>query len=197
MAENKRQKFDRFWKSTEVIREYKPVLYTFGDMRLPYIFAGEHEKLSDRAVVYKGEIVIRKPQIILPGAKNGPEFKAGFEMGDEIPEMAVLMIRSMGLPYSEVSNQVITQKKIEYGKLSDVLERFEVELRQHDDDQTGLIKGLAEGVQVSLMRYSIGLMVKSAEPNVKQFMEHLRRQRGEPISPSEKLTDDDIRKLFG
>ncbi len=47
------------------------------------------------------------------------------------------------------------------------------------------------------MRYSLGLAIKSAPGNVKEFFEHLRRQRGEPIRPDERVTDEDIRRLFG
>jgi len=47
------------------------------------------------------------------------------------------------------------------------------------------------------MRYSLGLVIKSVPENVREFFEHLRKQRGEPIRPDEKITDEDIRRLFG
>jgi hypothetical protein len=40
-------------------------------------------------------------------------------------------------------------------------------------------------------------MIRSAPGNVKEFFEHMRRQRGEPIGPDEKITDEDIRRLLG
>jgi hypothetical protein len=46
------------------------------------------------------------------------------------------------------------------------------------------------------MRYSLGLVIKSAPDNIKEYFEHLRRQRGEPIRPDERITDEDIRRLF-
>ena len=70
-------------------------------------------------------------------------------------------------------------------------------LKQHDDTDTGLIKGLMAGADVSLMRYAVGLMAKSAPENVRQFFDHVRRQRGEPIGPGETISDEDIQKLFG
>jgi hypothetical protein len=60
-----------------------------------------------------------------------------------------------------------------------------------------LIKGVLGGADISLMRYSMGLAIKSAPGNVNEFFEHLRRRRGEPIRPDEKITDEDIRRLFG
>ena len=47
------------------------------------------------------------------------------------------------------------------------------------------------------MRYSLGLTIKSAPGNVMEFFEHLRRRRKEPIRPDERITDEDIRRLFG
>ena len=49
----------------------------------------------------------------------------------------------------------------------------------------------------SLMRYSMGLIIKSAPGNVKEYFEHFYRQQGKPISPHDKITDEEIRRLFG
>jgi hypothetical protein len=46
------------------------------------------------------------------------------------------------------------------------------------------------------MRYSLGLMIRSAPDNVREFFEHLRRRRGEPIRPDDRISDDDIQRLF-
>ena len=69
-------------KKTEVIREYHKVLYTFGDMKLPYIFLAEHNTYSDRIIVCRGVVHIAKPSILLPGGHQGPHFAAGFENAD-------------------------------------------------------------------------------------------------------------------
>lgn len=61
----------------------------------------------------------------------------------------------------------------------------------------GLIKGVLDGADISLMRYSTGLAIKSASGNVNEFFDHLRRRRGEPIRPDERISDEDIRRLFG
>lgn len=193
MPELDREGFKEYWRETEVMREYQRMLYTFSDMELPYIFAAEH-KFRDRTVVRKGIILFQKPHIILPGYYSGPEFLEGFEYG--IPPDASYIFRAMGLPYSHVTNKPMAKEEIEYGSLRDVLDRFDKRLKREDDDETGLIKGLVNGADVSLMRYSLGLVIKSAPENVKEFFEHLKRLRGEPIRPDERITDEDIRKLF-
>mgnify|MGYP000459837141 CR=1 FL=1 len=196
MAEFDRGKFKEYWRRTEIIREYQRMLYTFGDTKLPYVFVAQHSRFKDRTVVRKGVVLIQKPHILLPGYYSGPEFKEGFEHADAIPAEAIYLFRAMGLPYSKITNKPLAQEQIEYGSLPDVLERFNKELDNQEDTETGLIKGILEGADISLIRYSLGLIIKSAPENVREFFEHLRRQRSEPIRPDEKITDEDIRRLF-
>ena len=196
MPESNREKFREFWRQTEVIREYHRTLYTFGDAKLPYVFAAEHPRLSDRAVVRKGVVIIQKPQILLPG-QYGPQFTDGFEQIHDFPSEAIYFFRAMGLPYSKISNRPVAKEQIEYGGLQRVLDKLDRQLEQHEEPETGLIKGVLDGAEVALMRYAVGLIVKSAPENVKEFFEHLRRQRGEPIRPDERISDEDIERLFG
>ena len=195
MSDLSREKFQDFWKSTEVIREYQRMLYTFGDMKLPYVFVSESGRFRDKAVVLRGVIFFRKPKILLPG-QTGPEFLEGFEHANAIPADAIHLIRSMGLPYSRVSNKTVAEEQIEHGTLQSVLDRFSRLLDEQEDGETGLIKGLVGGADISLMRYSIMLAAKSGEGNVREFMDHQRRQRGDPIGPNERLSDEDFRRLF-
>lgn len=197
MNEFSEDQFKECWQKTEVIREYERILYTFGDMTLPYIFVAEHEAYNDRTLVRKGVVYIQKPNILLPGQRRGPEFKEGFEHSDALPRDAVFIMRSMGLPYSQISNKQVTKDEIEYGRLQTVIDQLAEAMEQHDDTDTGLVKGVMAGADVSLMRYAVGLMAKSAPENVRQFFEHVKRQRGEPIGPGETISDEDIQRLFG
>jgi hypothetical protein len=196
MSEFDKEKFKEYWSRTEVIREYQRTLYTFGDMKLPYVFAAEHSRLKDRTVVRKGIVLVQKPHILLPKYYAGPEFKEGFEHANAIPPEAIYIFRAMGLPYSHITNKPLVHEEMEYGNLQDVLDRFNKKMDDQEDTETGLIKGSLDGTDISLMRYSLGLVIKSASANVREFFEHLRRQRGEPIRPDEKITDEDLRRLF-
>ena len=196
MPEFEKEQFNECWSKTEVIREYQRMLFTFGDMKLPYVFAAEHRQFKDRTVVRKGLILLQKPQILLPKYYAGPEFKEGFEHASAIPPEAVYILRQMGLPYSQITNKPIAEEQMEYGSLQEVLDRFNNKMEQQENAETGLIKGLIDGADISLMRYSLGLVIKSTPENVREFFERIRRQRGEPIRPNEKITDEDIRRLF-
>ena len=190
------QRFKDCWRKTEVVREYRRALYTFGDMELPYVFAAEHGRLQDKTVIRRGVVTIQKPRILLPGHYRGPEFQAGFEHAGAIPPDAVWFFRAMGLPYSEVHHRALGTEQLEYGRLQEVLDRFDQQLESQENHETGLIKGLAGGTDISLMRYAIGLAIKSAPENIREFFEHLHRQRGEPIRPHETITDEEIDRLF-
>ena len=196
MPEFDREIFKEYWKRTEVIREYQRMLYTFGDMELPYVFVAEHSRFKDRTVVRRGIVLFQKPHILLPPYYGGPEFKDGFEHASAIPPEAAYLFRAMRLPYSHITNKPVAKEEMEYGTLRDVLDRFGREMDGREDSETGLIKGALDGADISLMRYSLGLVIKSAPDNIKEYFEHLRRQRGEPIRPDERITDEDIRRLF-
>lgn len=196
MPEYDRAEFMAHWSATEVIREYQRMLFTFGDMELPYVLVAEHSRLRDRTIVRKGIVLIQRPHILLPPYYGGPEFKEGFEHANAIPPEAVYLLRAMQMPYSQITNKPVGKEEIEYGNLQSVLDKFDKEMEIQEDTETGLIKGVLNGADISLMRYSLGLAIKSAPGNVKEFFEHLRRRRGEPISPDERITDEDIRRLF-
>ena len=196
MPEFDREIFKEYWKKTEVIREYRRMLYTFGDMELPYVFVAEHSRFKDRTVVRRGIVLFQKPHILLPPYYGGPEFKDGFEHASAIPPEAAYFFRAMKLPYSHITNKLVAKEEMEYGSLRDTLDRFDRQMDSQEDSETGLIKGVLDGADISLMRYSLGLVIKSAPDNVKEYFEHLRRQRGEPIRPDERITDEDIRRLF-
>ncbi len=197
MPEFERQKFNECWRSTEIIREYQRMLFTFGAMELPYVLVAEHDRFKDRAVVMKGLVLLQRPHILLPPHYGGPEFKEGFEHANAMPPEALYLLRAMQVPYSQISNKPIAEEQIEYGSVQSVLDKFDREMESQEDIETGLIKGVLNGADISLMRYSLGLAIKSAPGNVEEFFEHLRRRRGEPIRPDERITDEDIKRLFG
>ncbi|MHC4264774.1 MAG: hypothetical protein ACYSUK_02450 [Planctomycetota bacterium] len=196
MTDVHEEKFRNYWRQTEIIREYQRVLFTFGDMELPYVFIAENRQLADRAMVRKGKVFLQRPRIVLPEHRKGPEFE-GFEHPDVLGREVAYLFRAAKLPFSHITNRPIAQEKLEYGRVSDIIERINKEMDRHNDTDTGLIKGSLEGADVSLIRYSFGLAIKSAPENISEFLEHIRRQKGKPISPNEKITDEDLRRLFG
>ncbi|MHC4757623.1 MAG: hypothetical protein ACYTE8_03105 [Planctomycetota bacterium] len=196
MSDPYEEKFREYWKHTEIIREYQRVLFTFGDMELPYVFVAESRQLSERTVVRKGTVFLQRPRIVLPGQSRGPEFE-GFEHPDAIGREAAFLFRAAKLPISHITNKLFAQEKLEYGRAEDVIERISSEMDLRNDTDTGLVKGSVDGADVSLIRYSFGLAIKSAPDNIREFLEHTRKHKGKPIRADEKITDEELRKLFG
>ena len=189
-----REMFQKYWEATEVIRAYQNTLYTFGDMQLPYVFAREHPTLKDRVILMKGVMLVQKPMIILPG-REGPSFGEGFEHGDSVPPDAIQVWRSVGIPRCNISNRATHTQEIMYGTtLQAVLDKYNRRMENEADTATGLVKGIEP--DISLMRYSLGLVFKSVPGNVQEFIEHQRRERGDQIRPDEGITEEDIRKMF-
>jgi len=195
MFEYEEENSRRFWKlwwGTKIIRGHQQMLYTFGDMKLPYIFAAEHP-LRDRTIIMEGTISVERPKIIIPGQYEGPEFQEGFTK--PVPYDAIHVFRAMGLPHSIITNKLETKNGIAYDSPGSVLKKLEAKLKAEEDTETGLIKGFLKGIEVSLMRYAIELGLKSAPGNVNQFFEHMRLQRMGPIIDN-KITDEEARRLF-
>lgn len=179
------------WNRTEIVREYKRSLYSFGDMELPYMFAAEHKRFSDRTIVNKGVMLAKKPHIILPGY-NGLQLQEGFSHSTA----AIHIYRILGLPYCAVTNRIVAEQELSYGSLQDVVDDLYQELEAQRDETTGLIKGMAGCLEASLLFYFLRLSAKSCPKNIEEFLDHKRRQRGRPINPNERFTDDDFRRLI-
>ena len=113
MPEFKNEKFEECWKATEIIREYQRMLFTFGDMEVPYVLVAEHGRYKDRAVITKGVVMLQRPQILLPSQYGGLQFQEGFERAGALPPEAAYLLRAMQLPYSQISNRPIAEEYME------------------------------------------------------------------------------------
>ena len=188
-------RFRKCWDKTEIRREYRRMLFTFGSVVLPYVYVAESNHFNDKVIVKKGNIRCERPNIILPGQYSGPQFGEGFS--DPVPLETSFIFRTMGLPYCIVDNKIISTEGMEYGRLGKVLERLNEDLERNGDDETALIKGLYNGLEVSLRKYFIGISTKSVPGNMKEFADHMRRQQDVgPIDPDEILSDEDFQRLL-
>ena len=94
------------YETTHIIRERKYSLYTFGDTRLPYYFVSRSELDSKDTVVREGNVVVEKPQILLPGTMGVFEgFEFDEDMGvDENDVQHLLIARKILLPSLKYTN---------------------------------------------------------------------------------------------
>ena len=99
-------------KNTEIMRTRVRLLETFTHTEIPYIFLAESTLNIGDTVVRKGNVLVEKPAIILPG--NPPQLH-GFEFEDAVDIDAnkvidFLLIRGVRFPSLKYNNQTSVMK---------------------------------------------------------------------------------------
>lgn len=160
---------------TKFIRARKNLLYTFGSTRLPYICLSESSEKTGHVVVRKGEVLVDKPQIAVPGMTFSLE---GFEDFDENSDsseegLAVLLARRISLPPSKYVNKH-GDESFEVSTLSESIERTIRRLDDDNDVRTGVIAGPDKVWGLSILLYVGNQVARSAASNVQEHFEHLR-----------------------
>jgi len=164
------EQFGMYWDETEIVRKYQRTLSALMNMELPYVVIGEHH-LGDRAFVFKGNVFIQQPSIIIP-TRDGPQFEEGFDV--EMPKEFITLLRNIGVPYTRIRNQIENARGLEYGGLQQVTDKYYEEMAKREDTETGLISGKTDGAHVSLMKYSVVLAAESAPRNIAEMLEKLK-----------------------
>lgn len=173
------ERWEKALKFTEVIRSRVLPLLTFQATDLPYIALSESQVNIGDTVMRKGKVMVEKPTIILPG--NLPQFE-GFEFeggghadGEVLTNL--LLVRGIRLPSLKYSNEPYTVDVFE-GNLKKAIEHFRDGLQRAEDVHTGLIAGPEDCWQFSLLIFTCGMVLKSAEGDIKNILEDLRRRWG-------------------
>lgn len=158
---------------TEIVRERKNLLYTFGATRLPYVCLSVREADSDFVAVRYGEVTAQKPQIAFPG--QGASFE-GFD-GDGEEGLPVFLARRVEMPPARYVNTE-GESRVEAGGVEAVVERVYNELEQCHDIRTAIIRAPDSVWRISILLYIGSQIARSASSNISEHMEHLFRQRG-------------------
>ncbi|MCS7151182.1 MAG: hypothetical protein NZ928_02195 [Endomicrobia bacterium] len=168
------KKWEEAIKNTKIIRSRYSKLETFKKTVVPYV-------LVNKSLVNKGSTVIREgtvevsPAIIhLPYSKfelHNFKFKETTEYSDEIVK-SFLLIRGVQLPSMRYSNSEIKLEVVDK-PLEDVIKEYQELFQRKEDIDTGLILSLPDIWQFSLIIYLASLVIKSAENDIKTFMDLL------------------------
>lgn len=185
MAGKKRESFildiqeswDRALKNTEVIRSRVKGLFTHDATNLPYIFLCESSINTGDTVVRRGEITVDKPSLILPSAS--PQFE-GFDFEKElhINEGILtnfLLVRGVTFPSLKYDNKTYSVDIFE-GGLKKAIKQHLDKLQRKEDVKTGLITGLEDYWQFSVLIFICTQVAKSAETDVKKLLDELKRK---------------------
>ncbi len=165
-------------KNTEIVRSRIKSLLTDSDTVMPYVFLAESTINPGDTVVRKGEVVIQKPSLVLP--PNVPRFQ-GFNFeeeleGDEESIVNFLLIRGISIPSYQYNNKTQSLDVFE-GRLSKAIAHYKDILQQEENVRTGLIIGLEESWQFSILLYNCSQVIKNADYDIQKLLNDFRKKK--------------------
>ncbi|MFC1708664.1 hypothetical protein ACFL2J_01195 [Candidatus Omnitrophota bacterium] len=169
--------WEKALKKTEIIRTRVQGLCAHTATNLPYIFLSESSINTGDTVVRKGEIVVDKPALVLPSAS--PQFE-GFDFDKElhINEGMLtnfLLVRGVTFPSLSYNNKTYSLDIYE-GGLKKAIQHNLDKLQRQEDVHTGLIMGLEDCWQFSILIFICTQVAKSAETDVKKLLDELKKR---------------------
>lgn len=171
------ESWEKALKNTEIIRSRVKALLTFTTTDLPYILLSKSAVNLGDTVVRKGKVLLEKPSLILPS--HLPQFE-GFDFEKELHlnEDTItnfLLIRGVKFPSFRYNNQTYSLDIYE-GNLDRAIKHFSNQLQRKEDVHSGLIVGPEDCWQFSLLIFICSMVVKSADGDIKNILEDLRRK---------------------
>jgi len=169
--------WERALKNTEIIRSRVKALLTFAVTDLPYILLSKSAVNLGDTVVRKGKVFVEKPSLIVPS--NLPQFE-GFDFEKELHfnENTItnfFLVRGVKFPSLKYNNQTYSLDIYE-GRLDKAMKHFSDQLQRKEDVHSGLIVGPEDCWQFSLLIFICSMVIKSADGDIKNILEDLRRK---------------------
>ena len=168
-------------ETTQLVRQRKNLLYTFGTTKLPYLCLTASRLSENKVWVHEGVVSAQRPHITLPGGQ-GHQFK-GFdsEPGDDWPDPSdvgmdgegvwVRIARRFALPAAEYQNETKGPRS-EQGPLQAALERTVERLERENDIKTAILTADGRIWRLGVFLYVASQMARSAESNIREHIEH-------------------------
>ena len=175
-----RELWDKARKRTEVLRMRLQDLATFDATTVPYIFLAESALNSGDTVVRKGQVLIERPSIVLPTFSpqfEGFEFDEALHLNDDALA-TFLLVRGIQFPSLKYRHQVSSLDLFE-GSLQNAIAHFGERLTAAEDITTGLVIGVEDAWQFSILLLVGMLVVRSAEGDVRRLFDEWRRRQRE------------------
>ena len=171
---------EKLWKKalkkTEVHRVRLNKLHTFKTTELPYILLAESSVNEGDTVVRKGAIKVDEPLIVMPEhypVFDGFDFKEDLNISDDSLRSFLLM-RGISLPSLKYYNNTYAIEVYE-DSLSKAIKHYKNLLQKEEDVRLGLIIAPDEAWKFSLLIYVASMVSKSAQNDIKAFIDKLKR----------------------
>ena len=159
------QKWEKALTQTEIVRFRVSYLSTFETTTIPYIFLAESTVNLGDTIVRRGRILVHKPAIILPEDMpqfEGFEFEKDYKVNADMLRM-FLLVRGISFPSLKYEHE-ISKLDIYEGSLEKAKTYFKQELERTEDVQNGLIIGVEDIWQFSVLIY-VGLLIGKSLPS--------------------------------
>ena len=172
--------WDKARKHTEILRMRMQDLSSADITNVPYVFLAESSLNQGDTVVRRGHVLVERPSIVLPGFS--PQFE-GFAFDQELhlsqeTVATFLLIRGVQFPSLKYRHETSSLDLFE-GNLQKAVTHFQDQLQRAEDIKTGLVIGLEDAWQFSILLLVGMLVIRSAEGDLRRFLEEWRkRQRG-------------------
>lgn len=169
--------WEKALKETEIVRSRVKTLSTFSATDLPYILLSKSAVNLGDTVVRRGKVLMEKPSLIIPS--DLPHFE-GFDFEKELHfnEDTItnfLLVRGVKFPSFRYNNRTYSLDIYE-GGLDKAVGYFSDQLQRREEVHSGLIVGPEDCWQFSLLIFICSIVVKSAEGDIKNILEDLRRR---------------------
>lgn len=171
------ERWEKALRKTEIIRPRMQSLNAFAATRVPYTLLSESVVNIGDTVVRKGEVVVEKPSIVLPF--NLPHFE-GFDFEDQMRAsdetiMNFFLVRGVSFPSFKYNNRTDSIQVYE-GGLSKAMNHHLSLLQQNEDVHSGLLTGPEDAWQFSILIFTGGQILRSADGDIRSFFDDYRRK---------------------
>lgn len=168
------KKWEEALKNTKIIRSRYKRLETFKKTIVPYVLLSNSLVNKNSTVVRKGKVEISPALIHLPYGEfelRGFNFKETTNYTEETIK-SFLIVRGVHLPSLKYNN---TQMKLEVinKTLDEAINHYKKIFQKIEDIETGLIVGIPDIWQFSLLIYIASLVLRSAENDIKNYIDFL------------------------
>ncbi len=159
--------FEYAVEQTEILHSPERRIETFGTTVFRFYVLSELMDSIDSVRVRDGEIQAEKPQIISPGNYANLSLDGFGERAEEFTnwlrqneENLAIFRYAFQIKKSNVHERVINES------MSTVTERIEQEIRKEEDEMAAIIRGVDEAWEVSLLKFTIDMIRRSAGRNL-------------------------------
>lgn len=178
MGMNIQDSWEKALKNTRIIRSRAHDLQTFSDTDLPYMFLSEAMVNAGDTVVRKGEVVIKKPAIVLPS--NLPQFE-GFDFEKDFSSSEdmvtnLFLVRGVTFPSMKYDNKTYSIN-IYDGHIEKAIAHYSDMLQRREDVHSGLVVGPEDCWQFSVLIFICSQVAKSANTDIKRLLDRFRKKR--------------------